>query len=323
MLMSMYLPVAVLSYGWASKGHPDPTGEQLQSLVPALRSMVNWCNDGYALKWGIVMDFMSLPQRGYTVAYDPEKDDRTPYECARFGAGLKSINIWYGHPYVTTLVVDLPMPAGSENAAPVERRGWCIFERQLSSITKDSGCCLTLSGLQDEARQGWDADEAQWIALCGLCQGSRTAPLSPDAFEVMMVNGMAREAAEAGTGFRFTNGKDATRVCIPQYREAFVRLVGGAEGLMYANCDWKAGEVVQLCDALVWAHENGATTQAIELNLRGNELTDAAVARIVELVSSSAMPKLQNLHLDGDSLSEASRQSLQAACEARGAQPCF
>ena len=46
------------------------------------------------------------------------------------------------------------------------------------------------------------------------CMASRSALLSPDAFEAMLRKGMAREAAEAGTGFRFTNGKDATAVCI-------------------------------------------------------------------------------------------------------------
>ena len=35
------LPVAVLSYGWAAKHHPDPTGEQLRRMLPALRSMKN------------------------------------------------------------------------------------------------------------------------------------------------------------------------------------------------------------------------------------------------------------------------------------------
>ena len=38
---------------------------------------------------------------------------------------LKNINVWYGHTYVFTLVLDLPMPEGSENMAPVVRRGWC------------------------------------------------------------------------------------------------------------------------------------------------------------------------------------------------------
>ena len=38
---------------------------------------------------------------------------------------LKNINVWYSHMRVFTLVLDLPMPEGSENMAPVDRRGWC------------------------------------------------------------------------------------------------------------------------------------------------------------------------------------------------------
>ena len=66
-----------------------------------------------------------------------------------------------------------------------------------------------------------------------VCKASRSALLSPDAFEAMLRKGMAREAAEAGTGFRFTNGKDETSVCIPQYREGFLRLIGEAGMLTF------------------------------------------------------------------------------------------
>ena len=56
---------------------------------------------------------MSLPQRGYTTRYvDDERDadgnlirshdDRTPYQLARFGKGLKGINVWYGAQFTTT-----------------------------------------------------------------------------------------------------------------------------------------------------------------------------------------------------------------------------
>ena len=54
-----------------------------------------------------------MPQRGRTTGYDKDKDDRTPYEQARFMKGLKSINVWYGHPYVTTLVFDAALLTAS------------------------------------------------------------------------------------------------------------------------------------------------------------------------------------------------------------------
>ena len=153
--MNGLLPIAVLSYGWAAKAHPDEAGVQLQRLVPVLRTMVKSCKkgidpdepeDGRPCVWGVVWDFLALPQRGYTTGYDADLDDRTPYERSRFDRGIKAINRWYAAPHVTTLVLDLPMPDGAQNAAPIDKRGWCVFERRLSSITKTrSACCLALS----------------------------------------------------------------------------------------------------------------------------------------------------------------------------------
>ena len=99
---------------------------------------------------------MAFPQRGCTTAYDPKRDDRTPYQQARFGKGLKGINVWYGAEYTTTLVLDLPMPEGAENAAPIDRRGWCIFERKLSIVRKYAHCFLALSQAANAKGPYWD-----------------------------------------------------------------------------------------------------------------------------------------------------------------------
>jgi len=117
------LPVAVLSYGWEGRRHPDPNGALLRRLRPVLEAMVHSCEHGpdqnkkdpdmKPAAWGILWDFMSLPQRGYTTRYvDDERDadgnlirshdDRTPYQLARFGKGLKGINVWYGAQFTTT-----------------------------------------------------------------------------------------------------------------------------------------------------------------------------------------------------------------------------
>ena len=314
--MTNTLPVAVLSYGWAGKSHPDRTGEQLRSLIPVLHAMVQCCKYGTSSGtpekrprvWGIVWDFMSLPQRGYTTGYDPNVDDRTPYQIQRFAKGLRSINIWYAEKMVTTLVLDLPMPGGAENAAPVEKRGWCIFERHLSSITKVAPCCLNLSCLK--------GTPSSWGDVQDLCKAARLPTLSPDAFEAMLRAGMTREEAEPGTGFRFTNGKDATSVCIPQYREGFVRLMRGAGQLAYFDCNWGDEEAALMCEAFEWAHANGATTSAYQLWLSNNNLTDVTLTRLVEVVSAGAMPELRELVLDGNSISDAGAQSLAGALSA-------
>ena len=116
-------------------------------LVPLLEAIVAECDKvgGSDFTWGLLWDFMSLPQRGRTSGYDEKMDDRSPNQLARFGLGLSHINIWYGAMFAHTLVLNTPMPADAENQAEYARRGWCIFERLLSSVVSDMYCYLELT----------------------------------------------------------------------------------------------------------------------------------------------------------------------------------
>ena len=96
-----------------------------------------------------------------------------------------------------------------------------------------------------------------WSEFKWKCQAARFAPMAPAAFEKMMTEGIAREQAEPGTGFRFTNGKDATSICIPQYEKAFVRLMGEAMALDYSRCGWGEAEAEELAAALADAQARG------------------------------------------------------------------
>ena len=82
------------------------------------------------------------------------------------------------------------MPAGAESTAPIERRGWCVFEKAMSSITKSSACCLKLS-LAPKRKGGW-------FDFYRACQATRSAPLTPNAFEMMMRDGIAAEKNKPG-----------------------------------------------------------------------------------------------------------------------------
>ena len=114
-------------------------------------------------------------------------------------------------------------------------------------------------------------------------------------------DGMAREEAAPGTGFRFTSGKDATKICIPQYREGFLRLMGGRGVLLnFARCGWGDEEVKTLAAALAYAQASRATTQARTLWLSSNKLTDAAMPLLVEAIEAGAMPELDGLGLDSN-----------------------
>ena len=304
--MALSLPVAVLSYGWASSSHPDPTGEQLQQLLPVLESMADSVANGPSSRqrhertaaWGIVWDFMSLPQRGYT-SHDADGEDRTEYELERFKRGLRHINVWYSAVYVTTLVCDWPMPTGAQNPQPISQRGWCIFEQRLSNVRKHGSRCLKLSQMPK------GPGVTPWGKVETTCQAGRLPPLAPHAFEAMMRDGMAREATQAGTGYRFTNGKDATAICIPQYRESFARLMRLGGSLSYEMCRWGAEEAAVLAEALEAAHEMGVTTTAFNLGVASNRLPDSALPPIIRAIECGALPQLRTLMLEGNQVGDA------------------
>ena len=174
--------------GLNPQAHPDSQGAHLKHLIPLLEAIVQKCDtDWGGGSWGIVWDFLSLPQRGYTTGYDPQKDDRTPYQLGRFIKGLGSINVWYGAVYVTTVVCDWPMPECAQNTVPIDRRGWCIFERRLSSIRKDDDCCLCVSQLSSCKLTGYLSE----VRSAG--KAGRFPPLAPDDFDRMLREGMALE----------------------------------------------------------------------------------------------------------------------------------
>jgi len=198
---------------------------------------------GRAKAWGIMWDFLSLPQR------DGAREDRTPYELKRFGRGLRSINVWYSTMRTTTRILDLPMPT-AENKARISRRGWCITERALSNITKVSSCCLTLT----KENQALIMEALNWYVLADTCRASRTAPVSPGVFKQMLEEGMDREKAVAGSGIVFTNGKDATSICIPQYEEAFMRLFASEKALSYSELGWGEAAAEELAVAFQYLH---------------------------------------------------------------------
>mgnify|MGYP002629993543 CR=1 FL=1 len=123
------LPIAILSYPWAAKHHPDPEGFQLRRLRPALHAIVQECNMKGGGTWGVAVDFMSLPQRGYSSGggkgAPTDCDDRSASEKSFFQKGLKSLNLWYVSRKVYVLMLTASLPETAENRTEYNSRGWC------------------------------------------------------------------------------------------------------------------------------------------------------------------------------------------------------
>ena len=322
------LPIGVLSYGWASKSHPDPTGSQLRQLAPVLEVILKHCDeaptdeDGESLgginapTFGIVWDYLALPQRGRTAGYNLEGDDRTTNQLARFRQGLGQINVWYGHKYTHTLVLNTPMPVGAENLTPYDRRGWCIFERMISSIVKHFLCYLELGkveGYLEECRR--EGHEPRWALLNMACKAKRPLPMAPDAFEWMLLDKVAKEAAAPGSGIRFTSGKDLTDVVIPQYESGFLRLFGGTSELVYGELDWGDDDATTLAATLAYAVERRVATVA-GLDLGSNAIGSRGVRALAPALA--AMPLLETLTLGDNQIGP---EGALALAEAVGTMP--
>ena len=103
-----------------------------------------------------------------------------------------------------------------------------------------------------------------------LSGGRRPPPMSPAAFAAMLEEGVASGE------IKFTNSGDVGLVC-KIYERAFVTEMGDATALRYASLEWGDAAGAELCEALRYAHAHGGLTKLTTLDLRYNQLGDAAL----------------------------------------------
>ena len=216
------------------------------------------------------------------------------------------MNLWYGHPLTSVLLVDTPLPEGEwTNLQPYGGRGWCRMEQRASAMVKDSACLISLSALTGEEQHHGEV----WIKG----KGARLPPMSPAAFAAMLEEGVASGE------IKFTNSGDVGLVC-KIYERAFLTEMGDATDLDYRILKWDDAAGVQLCEALRYAHAHGGLTKLTTLNLYGNKLGDGFVTSFVALLDEGGLASVEGLYLHNNAISEQGMQELAAAI-ARGGLP--
>ena len=216
------------------------------------------------------------------------------------------MNLWYGHPLTSVLLVDTPLPEGEwTNLQPYGGRGWCRMEQRASAMVKDSMCLISLSALTGE--------EKSWDEVREKGKGARLPPMSPAAFAAMLEEGVASGE------IKFTNSGDVGLVC-KIYERAFLTEMGDATELFYALLEWDDAAGVELCEALRYAHAHGGLTKVKELYLTSNKLGDGFVTSFVALLDEGGLAGVEMLNLDNNAISEQGMQELAAAI-ARGRLP--
>jgi len=250
-----FLPVLALSYCWLDADHPDALGETLRRVKPFLEAMVKYAtkNSGKHATIGVMWDFVSLPQR-----------PRDQTEEERFKCGLKRINEWYRHPYLSVLAVTNPLPTGKEytNTRLYSERGWCYFELCISSLTKHNKCLL------DFSRFVGSATDFQGMRI-GMC-AKRPPPMSPDDFAMEM-----RKSIASGR-LAFTAKADAEFV-IGQYCKGFVeayeghtRVQSNGAYIHMNRLGWGSDEGHTLARAIAYVEEHCSPPEPLKLNLDDN-----------------------------------------------------
>ena len=321
------LPIAALSYGWASQTHADPAGHHLRTLLPVLETIVYECDRcsiaGRESSFGLLWDWASLPQRWQATASRSEgaaAEDRTPREQARFQAGVQHINEWYAAPYVYTILLDTPQHPSAPNQTPFSHRGWTCFERRVSCLVKAKRCLLAMSVVQRAIEGGLELGGTRLFDLLDQCtlhgEADRPAPMPPDRFEAFV-----RREVLAGQ-LTFTNGDDLTEVIIPQYDACFMRALHAATRLVFVHIGWGDDELRELTGALRYAHERGALGRLAELLLKENHFGDEGLAHLRQLIEDGALDTVGFVDLKSscDGASEEARQAVAAAFESRPGQ---
>ena len=216
------------------------------------------------------------------------------------------MNLWYGHPKTSVLLVDTPLPEGEwTNLQPYGGRGWCRMEQRASAMVKASVCPISLSALTGE--------EKHWHEVQEKGKGARLPPMSPAAFAAMLEEGVASGE------IKFTNSGDVGLVC-KIYERAFLTEMGDATALVYYDLRWDDAAGVELCEALRYAHAHGGLTKLSSLDLGANKLGDGFVTSFVALLDEGGLAGVEALYLSDNAISEQGMQALAAAI-ARGRLP--
>jgi len=297
--------LVIISYGWLSKAHPDPSGFHLQRLVRVLKELKAFhricaeCGGSTPEECGVILDFCSLWQKHRV-------DDRTEFQLQQFKDGLKEINTPYGHQEITSVKLTA---VPSTETRTYFNRGWTLFEAVLIDGKAPSAVlakvhprwgkynCITLGDDFDPDAEAENASEF----VGHFSTAFRHPPLSPKDFGKEMKARKTR-AEELGVSL-FTNGNDQPFV-MEKYEKAFHQLTA-AEQFSFHYLSWGPAEMAYLAEVL-------KSCQALKvLSLSGNQLGPKGAETLAAVLPN--LTSLQELRLGDTGIGDAGAESLATA----------
>lgn len=316
------LRILVLSYGWMTRSHPDPLGENLQRLagVFALFSRTLGIH-------GVFWDFASLMQH----SAEPDGPRRTDEEEKLFQAGLAASSDFYAHPNTTVLRLTT-FPSGypekysdhisTSNSAEYFDRGWCYSEHCWSSLTKSVSKSLDLGHYSGNRTRLYGDNGV--LAECTR-EGARPPPLLPAQFaeelesrsfidpsnDKPLVISLYTKIFEAKVRPRATFSAPALGTFLGP-TAAHGAQMGAVSVLDYQRMGWGDAEAVQLAKVL----GSGATPALRTLDISFNPIGNRGGMSIAKAVSAS-LPGLEVLNSKGVNASQGTLAELRRCVAGR------
>lgn len=217
------MPMA-LSYCWATKEHPDPTGEQMRRVARAVRAYLSKASNTSIRDVALFIDWASLFQ-----------EPRNAEETASFKRGLRDVNLWYAHRYTISVLLT-PVPEG---VRPYKERGWPTFEFNISCLAKNPNRVLDLGVALPGPEETFEDFDDIMSKLVSPCKAKRPPPCSPETFETVLAS------------LHFTNGSDRDFV-MKKYTSTFQEVMGSLPELWCPQFNWTAEDAKEWAKVLLW-----------------------------------------------------------------------
>jgi hypothetical protein len=286
---------------WLEPRHPDCDGEQLlllctrlKTLSPSLgvlrRSGLLGMFQAYGFRdMGVFFDWASLFQKDHKLWTEAEliaeeertedqrraaeryRDSRTQAQAQAVKFALGTLDLWYAHAKTTVvLLTELPkkLPKSFDAIRTYDSRGWTTYERCSAELCK-----------------AFRLQKAGWPLVIDLGKqraALRRLPTTPEQMEELLKK------------CSFTNGADKEMV-LEKYQKTARAVLGSVKELSFFGIPFDPKDPWHSPERLGQALKFCVNLKRLDLNFTG--LTDEHLASISGVLSSGALPQLEQLFL--------------------------
>lgn len=228
--------IVAISAPWLTDEHPDPWGDHLAHLGPPLLSLLQAHSHPHSPISRVVVfwDYLSL--------FQEVGGPRTPAEHEAFTLGLTASAVLFAHSRVNVWLQTAPPLVLPEYLSATERgfaehhtRGFCVWERQLSSLLKEAHRLLDIGVLySSDVPPAFDDFQSDVVALC---VSQRPPPASPSSIAEMLY------------AMPFYSPADREQA-IAVYAHLFEIVAAQTDVLLFGGMHWGEAEAAMLAHAL-------------------------------------------------------------------------